>query len=143
MDSQKNNLHHQNLNNSIKLKKESSTQTLITSIQLNKISNEKNLMSNEDYFNFFFGKEPGFLKLEKLDKSLIKTATMKRKRRENSKKKNENNAFKLFQEEYKKTNPNLSNEEFIKNTKEKWKQMSSSLRNIYFSNIEDKNTKEN
>ena len=37
MDSQKNNLHHQNLNNSIKLKKESSTQTLITSIQLNKI----------------------------------------------------------------------------------------------------------
>ena len=81
MDSQKNNLHHQNLNNSIKLKKESSTQTLITSIQLNKISNEKNLMSNEDYFNFFFGKEPGFLKLEKLDKSLIKTATMKRKRR--------------------------------------------------------------
>jgi hypothetical protein len=143
MDSQKNNLHHQNLNNSIKLKKESSTQTLITSIQLNKISNEKNLMSNEDYFNFFFGKEPGFLKLEKIDKSLIKTATMKRKRRENSKKKIENNAFKLFQEEYKKTNPNLSNEEFIKNTKEKWKQMSSSLRNIYFSNIEDKNTKEN
>ena len=143
MDSQKNNLHHQNLNNSIKLKKESSTQTLITSIQLNKISNEKNLMSNEDYFNFFFGKEPGFLKLEKIDKSLIKTATMKRKRRENSKKKIENNAFKLFQEEYKKTNPNLSNEEFITNTKEKWKQMSSSLRNIYFSNIEDKNTKEN
>lgn len=143
MDSQKNNLHHQNLNNSIKLKKESSTQTLITSIQLNKISNEKNLMSNEDYFNFFFGKEPGFLKLEKIDKSLIKTATMKRKRRENSKKKIENNAFKLFQEEYKKTNPNLSNEEFTKNTKEKWKQMSSSLRNIYFSNIEDKNTKEN
>ena len=143
MDSQKNNLHHQNLNNSIKLKKESSTQTLITSIQLNKISNEKNLMSNEDYFNFFFGKEPGFLKLEKIDKSLIKTATMKRKRRENSKKKIENNALKLFQEEYKKTNPNLSNEEFIKNTKEKWKQMSSSLRNIYFSNIEDKNTKEN
>jgi hypothetical protein len=100
-------------------------------------------MSNENYFNFFFGKEQGFLKLEKIDKSLIKTATMKRKRRENSKKKIENNAFKLFQEEYKKTNPNLSNEEFIKNTKEKWKQMSSSLRNIYFSNIEDKNTKEN
>jgi hypothetical protein len=68
---------------------------------------------------------------------------MKRKRRENSKKKIENNAFKLFQEEYKKTNPNLSNEEFLKNSKEKWKQMSSSLRNIYFSNIEDKNTKEN
>ena len=143
MDSQKNNLHNQNLNNSIKLKKESSTQTLITSIQLNKISNEKNLMSNEDYFNFFFGKEPGFLKLEKIDKSLIKTATMKRKRRENSKKKIENNAFKLFQEEYKKTNPNLSNEEFLKNSKEKWKQMSSSLRNIYFNNIENKNTKEN
>ena len=143
MDSQKNNLHHQNLNNSIKLKKESSTQTLITSVQLNKISNEKNLMSNEDYFNFFFGKEPGFLKLEKIDKSLIKTATMKRKRRKNSKKKIENNAFKLFQEEYKKTNPNLSNEEFLKNSKETWKQMSSSLRNIYFSNIENKNKKEN
>ena len=56
MDSQKNNLHNQNLNNSIKLKKESSTQTLITSIQLNKISNEKNLMSNEDYLNFFLEK---------------------------------------------------------------------------------------
>ena len=121
MDSQKNNLHHQNLNNSIKLKKESSTQTLITSIQLNKISNEKNLMSNEDYLNFFFGKEPGYLKLEKLDKSHIKTETLKRKRIENSKKKIENNAFKLFQEEYKKTNPNLSNEEFLKNSKEKWK----------------------
>ena len=143
MDSQKNNLHSQNLNNSIKLKKESSTQTLITSIQLNTISNEKNLMSNEDYLNFFFGKEPGYLKLEKLDKSLIKTETLKRKRRENSKKKNEINAFKLFQEEYKKTNPNLSNEEFLKNSKEKWKQMSSSLRNIYFNNIENKNTKEN
>ena len=56
MDSQKNNLHNQNLNNSIKLKKESSTQTLITSIQLNKISNEKNVMSNEDYLNFFLEK---------------------------------------------------------------------------------------
>ena len=143
MDSQKNNLHNQNLNNSIKLKKESSTQTLITSVQLNKISNEKNLMSNEDYLNFFFGKEPGYLKLEKLDKSHIKTETLKRKRRENSKKKIENNAFKLFQEEYKKTNPNLSNEEFLKNSKEKWKQMSSSLRNIYYNNIENKTTKEN
>ena len=87
MDSQKNNLHNQNLNNSIKLKKESSTQTLITSVQLNKISNEKNLMSNEDYLNFFFGKEPGYLKLEKLDKSHIKTETLKRKRIDNSKKK--------------------------------------------------------
>ena len=143
MDSQNNNLHNQNLNNSIKIKKESSTQTLISSIHLNNISNEKNLMSNEDYFNFFFSKEPGYLKIEKLDKSLIKTETIRRKRRKNTKKKIENNAFKLFQEEYKKTNPNLSNEEFIKNTKEKWKQMSSSLRNIYFSNIEDKNTKEN
>ena len=73
MDSQNNNLHNQNLNNSIKIKKESSTQTLISSIHLNNISNEKNLMSNEDYFNFFFSKEPGYLKIEKLDKSLIKT----------------------------------------------------------------------
>ena len=80
MDSQNNNLHNQNLNNSIKIKKESSTQTLISSIHLNNISNEKNLMSNE---------------------------------------------------------------EFLKNSKETWKQMSSSLRNIYFSNIENKNKKEN
>ena len=143
MDSQNNNLHNQNLNNSIKIKKESSTQTLISSIHLNNISNEKNLMSNEDYFNFFFSKEAGYLKIEKLDKSLIKTETIRRKRRKNTKKKIENNAFKLFQEEYKKTNPNLSNEEFLKNSKETWKQMSSSLRNIYFSNIENKNKKEN
>ena len=87
MDSQNNNLHNQNLNNSIKIKKESSTQTLISSIHLNNISNEKNLMSNEDYFNFFFSKEPGYLKIEKLDKSLIKTETIRRKRRKNTKKK--------------------------------------------------------
>ena len=57
-----------------------------------------------------------------------------RKKRVNSKKKKENNAFQLFIEEYKKSNPNLSEEDILKKTKELWKKKNSSLRNIYINN---------
>ena len=88
---------------------------------------------------FFFGKNPGYLKLENLDKAFNKNENNNRKKRENSKKKNESIAFQLFQEEFKKSNPNLSEQELKKNSKENWKQMGSSLRNIYFSNVKNMN----
>lgn len=139
MDSQKNNLLNQNIYQTIKIKKDSCSQTLISSNHFNSNIIEKNLMSNEDYYNFFFGKNPGYLKLENLDKTFNKNENNNRKKRENSKKKNESIAFQLFQEEFKKSNPNLSEQELKKNSKENWKQMGSSLRNIYFSNVKNMN----
>ena len=139
MDSQKNNLLNQNIYQTIKIKKDSCSQTLISSNHFNSNIIEKNLMSNEDYYNFFFGKNPGYLKLENLDKTFNKKENNNRKKRENSKKKNESIAFQLFQEEFKKSNPNLSEQELKKNSKENWKQMGSSLRNIYFSNVKNMN----
>ena len=141
MDSQKNNLLKQSREHSITLKKDSYSQTLISSIHFNSHSTKK-LMSNEDYYNFFFGKEPGYLKFENLNKTSSKNENTNRKKRENSKKKNESIAFQIFQEEYKNSNPNLSEQELKKNSKEIWKQMRPSLRNIYFSNIENKNNSE-
>ena len=138
MDSQKNNILKQSREHSITLKKDSYSQTLISSIHFNSHSTKK-LMSNEDYYNFFFGKNPGYLKLENLDKTFNKNENNNRKKRENSKKKNESIAFQLFQEEFKKSNPNLSEQELKKNSKENWKQMGSSLRNIYFSNVKNMN----
>ena len=79
------------------------------------------------------------MKLENLDKTFNKNENNNRKKRENSKKKNESIAFQLFQEEFKKSNPNLSEQELKKNSKENWKQMGSSLRNIYFSNVKNMN----
>ena len=111
MDSQKNNLLNQNIYQTIKIKKDSCSQTLISSNHFNSNIIEKNLMSNEDYYNFFFGKNPGYLKLENLDKTFNKNENNNRKKRENSKKKNESIAFQLFQEEFKKSNPNLSEQE--------------------------------
>ena len=141
MDTQKKNLHNQNLNNSVKYKKDSYSQTLINSNDFITLPNEKKIMSNEDYINFFYRKEPGYLKLEKLDKSNYKNKIRnhKRKKRRELKKKNENNAFELFKEEFKKSNPNLSKQDFNKNSKEIWKQMCSSLKNIYFKNTENDN----
>ena len=141
MDSQKNNILKQSREHSITLKKDSYSQTLISSIHFNSHSTKK-LMSNEDYYNFFFGKEPGYLKFENLNKTSSKNENTNRKKRENSKKKNESIAFQIFQEEYKNSNPNLSEQELKKNSKEIWKQMRPSLRNIYFSNIENKNNSE-
>ena len=141
MDSQKNNLLKQSREHSITLKKDSYSQTLISSIHFNSHSTKK-LMSNEDYYNFFFGKEPGYLKFENLNKTSSKNENTNRKKRENSKKKNESIAFQIFQEEYKNSNPNLSEQELKKNSKEIWKQMRPSLRNIYFSNIDNKNNSE-
>lgn len=141
MDSQKNNLLKQSREHSITLKKDSYSQTLISSIHFNSHSTKK-LMSNEDYYNFFFGKEPGYLKFENLNKTSSKNENTNRKKRENSKKKNESIAFQIFQEEYKNSNPNLSEQDLKKNSKEIWKQMRPSLRNIYFSNIENKNNSE-
>lgn len=142
MDSQKNNLLNQNIYQTIKIKKDSCSQTLISSNHFNSNIIEKNLMSNEDYYNFFFGKEPGYLKFENLNKTSSKNENNNRKKRENSKKKNESIAFQIFQEEYKNSNPNLSEQDLKKNSKEIWKQMRPSLRNIYFSNIENKNNSE-
>lgn len=141
MDTQKKNLNHKNLNNSMKYKKDSFSQTLINSNHFILVSKEKKVMSNEDYINFFYRKEPGYLKLEKLDKSNYKNKIRnhKRKKRRELKKKNENNAFELFKEEFKKSNPNLSKQDFNKNSKEIWKQMCSSLKNIYFKNTENDN----
>ena len=139
MDSQKNNLLNQNIYQTIKIKKDSCSQTLISSNHFNSNIIEKNLMSNEDYYNFFFGKNPGYLKLENLDKTFNKNENNNRKKRENSKKKNESIAFQLFQEEFKKSNPNLSEQELKKNSKENWKHMGSSLRNRYFSNVKNMN----
>ena len=141
MDTQKKNLNHKNLNNSMKYKKDSFSQTLINSNHFILVSKEKKVMSNEDYINFFYRKEPGYLKLEKLDKSNFKNKIRnhKRKKRRELKKKNENNAFELFKEEFKKSNPNLSKQDFNKNSKEIWKQMCSSLKNIYFKNTENDN----
>ena len=141
MDTQKKNLNHKNLNNSMKYKKDSFSQTLINSNHFILVSKEKKVMSNEDYINFFYRKEPGYLKLEKLDKSNYKNKIRnhKRKKRRELKKKNENNAFELFKEEFKKSNPNLSKQDFNKNSKEIWKQMCSSLKNIYFKNKENDN----
>ena len=136
MDSQKNNILKQSREHSITLKKDSYSQTLISSIHFNSHSTKK-LMSNEDYYNFFFGKEPGYLKFENLNKTSSKNENTNRKKRENSKKKNESIAFQIFQEEYKNSNPNLSEQELKKNSKEIWKQMRPSLRNIYFSNIDN------
>ena len=141
MDSQKNNLLKQSREHSITLKKDSYSQTLISSIHFNSHSTKK-LMTNEDYYNFFFGKEPGYLKFENLNKNTSKNENNNRKKRENSKKKNESIAFQIFQEEYKNSNPNLSEQDLKKNSKEIWKQMRPSLRNIYFSNIENKNNSE-
>ena len=141
MDSQKNNILKQSREHSITLKKDSYSQTLISSIHFNSHSTKK-LMSNEDYYNFFFGKEPGYLKFENLNKTSSKNENTNRKKRENSKKKNESIAFQIFQEEYKNSNPNLSEQELKKNSKEIWKQMRPSLRNIYFSNIDNKNNSE-
>ena len=141
MDSQKNNLLKQSREHSITLKKDSYSQTLISSIHFNSHSTKK-LMTNEDYYNFFFGKEPGYLKFENLNKTSSKNENTNRKKRENSKKKNESIAFQIFQEEYKNSNPNLSEQDLKKNSKEIWKQMRPSLRNIYFSNIENKNNSE-
>jgi hypothetical protein len=141
MDTQKKNLNHKNLNNSMKYKKDSFSQTLINSNHFILVSKEKKVMSNEDYINFFYRKEQGYLKLEKLDKSNFKNKIRnhKRKKRRELKKKNENNAFELFKEEFKKSNPNLSKQDFNKNSKEIWKQMCSSLKNIYFKNTENDN----
>ena len=141
MDTQKKNLNHKNLNNSMKYKKDSFSQTLINSNHFILVSKEKKVMSNEDYINFFYRKEPGYLKLAKLDKSNFKNKIRnhKRKKRRELKKKNENNAFELFKEEFKKSNPNLSKQDFNKNSKEIWKQMCSSLKNIYFKNTENDN----
>ena len=141
MDSQKNNILKQSREHSITLKKDSYSQTLISSIHFNSHSTKK-LMTNEDYYNFFFGKEPGYLKFENLNKTSSKNENTNRKKRENSKKKNESIAFQIFQEEYKNSNPNLSEQELKKNSKEIWKQMRPSLRNIYFSNIDNKNNSE-
>ena len=54
MDSQKNNLLNQNIYQTIKIKKDSCSQTLISSNHFNSNIIEKNLMSNEDYYNIFF-----------------------------------------------------------------------------------------
>ena len=142
MDTQKKNLNYKNLNNSMKYKKDSFSQTLINSNHFILVSKEKKVMSNEDYYNFFFGKETGYLKFENLNKTSSKNENNNRKKRENSKKKNESIAFQIFQEEYKNSNPNLSEQDLKKNSKEIWKQMRPSLRNIYFSNIENKNNSE-
>ena len=135
MDTQKKNLQNNN-NYSIKYKSDSYTQTLISSNHLIININENNGMSNEDYINFFYGKNPGYLKLEKKEKSVnrFEISNNQRKKRINLKKKKENNAFQLFIEEYKKSNPNLSEEDILKKTKELWKKKNSSLRNIYINN---------
>ncbi len=136
MDTQKKTLQNKNKNYSIKYKCDSYTQTLISSNHLIININENNGMSNEDYINFFYGKNPGYLKLEKIEKSVnrFEISNNQRKKRVNSKKKKENNAFQLFIEEYKKSNPNLSEEDILKKTKELWKKKNSSLRNIYINN---------
>ena len=118
MDSQKNNILKQSREHSITLKKDSYSQTLISSIHFNSHSTKN------------------------LNKTSSKNENTNRKKRENSKKKNESIAFQIFQEEYKNSNPNLSEQELKKNSKEIWKQMRPSLRNIYFSNIENKNNSE-
>ena len=140
MDSQKKNLNNENKNNSVQNKKDSFTQTLITSNHLENNIKTNFSMSNDDYINFFFCKNPGYLKIEKLEKSVNKSEynNNQKKKRENSKKKIENNAFQLFKEEYKKINPNLSEQDILKNSKEHWKQMSSSFKNIYL-NSENEN----
>ena len=81
MDTQKKNLNHKNLNNSMKYKKDSFSQTLINSNHFILVSKEKKVMSNEDYINFFYRKEPGYLKLEKLDKSNFKNKIRNHKRK--------------------------------------------------------------
>ena len=74
----------------------------------------------------------------------MRLAIILKKKRENTKKKKENNAFQLFKEEYKKTNPDLSEQDILKKTKELWKQMNASLRNIYLnSELVNKAKKEN
>ena len=146
MDTQKKNEQNENKNKSMKYKSDSYTQTLISSKHLIININENSGMSNEDYINFFYRKNPGYLKLGKIGKSVnrFEISNNPKKKRENTKKKKENNAFQLFKEEYKKTNPNLSEEDILKKSKEIWKQMNSSFRNIYLnSELVNKAKKEN
>jgi hypothetical protein len=146
MDTQKKNEQNENKNKSMKYKSDSYTQTLISSKHLIININENSGMSNEDYINFFYRKNPGYLKLGKIGKSVNRFEISKnpKKKRENTKKKKENNAFQLFKEEYKKTNPDLSEQDILKKTKELWKQMNASLRNIYLnSELVNKAKKEN
>ena len=146
MDTQKKTLQNKNKNYSIKYKCDSYTQTLISSKHLIININENSGMSNEDYINFFYRKNPGYLKLGKIGKSVnrFEISNNPKKKRENTKKKKENNAFQLFKEEYKKTNPDLSEQDILKKTKELWKQMNASLRNIYLnSELVNKAKKEN
>ena len=145
MDTQKKNLQNNN-NYSIKYKSDSYTQTLISSNHLIININENNGMSNDDYINFFYSKNPRYLKLEKKEKSVnrFEISNNQRKKRINLKKKKENNAYQIFKEEYKKTNPNLSEEDILKKSKEIWKQMNSSFRNIYLnSELVNKSKNEN
>jgi len=146
MDTQKKNEQNENKNKSMKYKSDSYTQTLISSKHLIININENSGMSNEDYINFFYRKNPGYLKLGKIGKSVnrFEISNNPKKKRENTKKKKENNAFQLFKEEYKKTNPDLSEQDILKKTKELWKQMNASLRNIYLnSELVNKAKKEN
>lgn len=146
MDTQKKNEQNENKNKSMKYKSDSYTQTLISSKHLIININENSGMSNEDYINFFYRKNPGYLKLGKIGKSVnrFEISNNPKKKRENTKKKKENNAFQLFKEEYKKTNPDLSDQDILKKTKELWKQMNASLRNIYLnSELVNKAKKEN
>ena len=139
MDTQKKNEQNENKNKSMKYKSDSYTQTLISSKHLIININENSGMSNEDYINFFYRKNPGYLKLGKIGKSVNRFEISN-----NPKKKKENNAFQLFKEEYKKTNPDLSDQDILKKTKELWKQMNASLRNIYLnSELVNKAKKEN
>ena len=145
MDTQIKNLQNNN-NYSIKYKSDSYTQTLISSNHLIININENNGMSNDDYINFFYSKNTGYLKLEKIEKSVnrFEISNNQRKKRINLKKKKENNAYQIFKEEYKKTNPNLSEEDILKKSKEIWKQMNSSFRNIYLnSELVNKSKNEN
>ena len=146
MDTQKKNEQNENKNKSMKYKSDSYTQTLISSKHLIININENSGMSNEDYINFFYRKNPGYLKLGKIGKSVnrFEISNNPKKKRENTKKKKENNAFQLFKEEYKKTNPDLSEQDILKKTKELWKQMNASLQNIYLnSELVNKAKKEN
>ena len=146
MDTQKKNEQNENKNKSMKYKSDSYTQTLISSKHLIININENSGMSNEDYINFFYRKNPGYLKLGKIGKSVnrFEISNNPKKKRENTKKKKKNNAFQLFKEEYKKTNPDLSDQDILKKTKELWKQMNASLRNIYLnSELVNKAKKEN
>lgn len=89
MDTQKKNEQNENKNKSMKYKSDSYTQTLISSKHLIININENSGMSNEDYINFFYRKNPGYLKLGKIGKSVnrFEISNNPKKKRENTKKK--------------------------------------------------------